>query len=307
MSTAHVEVWLRNSECNLLQDCWRADLVVQSCAGKPLVDTYPEIIDQLKEKYGKPASAKCTADFPLTTDQGGNTLEITVGSGATETLTFSTTIPSQSLVDIYAQMKAFFQKVKVSLDDGIITVTSIEHGPDATMTIGGTSSAVLTWGPITNGYGYTIKSHYYQNAWRIMLYPGGGETLNHIDLEIPPCAYKIWCRVCHGQNEETSMVFQKFQGSKCYGVDLLLPTIKTCAANNVHPAIDKVVYEEFLADDAERVAMLRGLLYVAGIGKQLFQDQLAYRWDEADEKGDADLKDRVEAVQNIAQLLPDCY
>lgn len=303
MSTAHVEVWLRNSECNLLTDCWRADLVIQACTGRYLIDSYPEIIDQLKKKYGKPAFVQCTSAFPLVTDQSGKTLSIQVGTSTAEILTFSA--PAMSLAEIQAQIKGYFKNVEVAIVDGLLTITSLSYGPDAVITLGGDSD--LDWGPITQGSGWTIKTHFYQNAWRIMFYPGNGETLNHIELEIPPCAYKIWCRVCHGQNEETSVVLQKFKGSHCYGVDLLLPTIKTCAAHIVHPIMDKIVYDQFLADDAERVAAFRAVMYGAGIGKQLIIEQLDYRLIEAQEKGDTVLQARVQAVKDLAQLLPECY
>lgn len=299
---SHVEIWLRDAECNLLTDCWRTDLVIQACTGRYLVDSFPEIIDQLKKRYGKPASVRCTSAFPLATDQSGKTLSFTVGTNPAEVLTFTT--PALSLAEVYTQMKAFFQLVDVSIEDDLITVTSKEHGPDASIAIGGTSD--LIWGPITQGSGWTIKKHFYQNAWRIMIYPGSGETLNHIELEIPPCAYRIWTRVCHGANEETSIVLQKFKGCECYGVDLLLPTIKTCSANIVHPIMDRIVQDQFLNDDAERVAMFRGILHNAGIGKQQVVEQLDYRKLEAQEKGDTVLEARVQAVWDLAQLLPEC-
>ena len=299
---SHVEIWLRDAECNLLTDCWRTDLVIQACTGRYLVDSFPEIIEQLQKRYGKPASVRCISPFPLATDQAGQTLSLTVGTNPAEVLTFSA--PALTLAEIYTQMKAFFQLVDVSIEDGLITVTSKEHGPTASITIGGTSS--LVWGPVTNGSGWTIKKHYYQNAWRIMIYPGSGETLNHIELEIPPCAYRICTRVCHGANEETSVVLQKFKGCECYGVDLLLPTIKTCSANIVHPIMDRIVQDQFLNDDAERVAMFRGILHNAGIGKQQVVEQLDYRKLEAQEKGDTDLEARVQAVWDLAQLLPEC-
>ena len=303
MSKAHVEIWLRNAECNLLTDCWRTDLVIQACTGRYLVDSYPQIIDQLKRRYGKPAFAQCVTSFPMATDQGGKTLSFTVGSSSVEQLTFST--PSTTQAEIFAQIKAAFQNVEISITDGLLTVTSKEYGPDATLVIGGDSD--LIWGPITHGSGWTVKKHFYQNAWRIMIYPGNNEMLNHIELDIPPCAYKIWTRVCHGQNEETSVVLQKFIGCECYGVDLLLPALKTCSANIVHPLMDRVVNEQILADDADRLAVFRGIINVAGLGKQAVIEQLNYRIQEAQDKDDPDLQARVQAVYDLAQNLPDCY
>lgn len=51
MSRAKLNIWLRYSNCNLITDCWRTDLVVKSCCGSYLVDTDSTIIDQLREKY----------------------------------------------------------------------------------------------------------------------------------------------------------------------------------------------------------------------------------------------------------------
>lgn len=303
MSTAHVEIWLRNSKCDLLKDCWRTDLVIQACTGAYLVEVYPEIIDQLKKRYGKPASVQCTSEFPLSTDQSGKTLSVTVGTGTSEDLVF--TSPATSLAEIHAQMKAFFQKVDVNiLVDGFLTVISKEHGPDVTLSISGDSD--LAWGPIIQGSGWQIKKHFYQNAWRIMIYPGNGETLNHIELEIPPCAYKLWTRVCHGANEETSVAMHKFKGSTCHTVNLLLPTLKTCAAHVAHPLMDYVVHNQALENDDNRVAVLRGVLYGAGMDKQKFIEQLDYRMLEAQEDNNNELEGRIQAVRYLAEILPGC-
>lgn len=303
MGVAHLNVWLRNAECNPLDSCWRTDLVIQACTGKYVVDSYPEIIDQLKERYGTPAYVQCTGAFPLATDQTGKTLSFQVGTATVETLTF--TSPAMTLTEVYAQMKAFFTNVVVDIDDDILCVTSKEYGPDAQLTIGGDSD--LVWGPIRQGAGWQIKKHYYQGAWRIMFYPGGGKTFNHIEVDIPPGCYRIWTRVCHGNNEETSVVMINVRCDETACVNLLLPTVKTCSAHIVHPLMDKVVHEQFLLDDAERLLPFRALMWGGGLGKADIQNQLNYRMDEAVDKGDQALQDRIQAVIDLAELLPECY
>jgi hypothetical protein len=303
MGTTRLNIWIRNAECNLIETCWRTDLVVQACTGKYLVDSYPEIIDQLQLRYGTPAHVKCTTGFPLGTDQSGRTVSFQVGTAAAETLTFSA--PAMTLAQIYAQMAAFFTNVVVDIDDGVLCVTSRAAGPDAQLTVGGDCD--LTWGPVRQGAGWKILKHYYQGAWRIMLYPGGSKTLNHIEMDVPPGCYRLWTRVCHGNNEETSVVMVNARCAEHHCVNLLLPTVKTCAAHLIHPLMDRVVFEQFLVDDAERVLPFRALMWGAGLGKAEVQAQLAYRYQEAVEKGDAALQDRIAAVQALAQLLPECY
>lgn len=302
MGTARLNIWLRNSECQLLTSCWRTDLVIQTCSNTPIKDSYPEIIDQLKMRYSQPGYVQCISDFPLMVNQSGKTLAITVGSSTTETLTFAS---AMTLVECYAQIKAFFKNVDVSLFGNTITLTTIDRGPGATIMIGGDCD--LVWGPIVNGSGYTITSHYYQNAWRLMLYPGGGKTLNHIIADIPPGCYKVWTRVCHGNNEETSMVMANAKCDDHLCVNLLLPVVKTCSAQLLHPMMDQIVHQQFLLDDAERLLPFRALMWAAGIGREDVIAQLDYRIQEAQDKGDTELEARIIAVKNLALLLPACY
>lgn len=51
MSYAKLNIWLRYVDCSLITDCWRTDLVINSCCGEPVVDQDPTIIDQLRERY----------------------------------------------------------------------------------------------------------------------------------------------------------------------------------------------------------------------------------------------------------------
>lgn len=304
MGTGHMNIWLRNANCDLLTGCWRTDLVVQSCGSNAyLVDVFPEILSQLKNRYAYPATAKTDNAFPLSTDQAGRTLTIQVGTEAAQSHIF--TAPAQGIDEIYAQLKNNFTNCTFEIKDNEIHVESVDRGPQAVLTFSGDSDLIFT--ALMPGSGYTIKKHYYQSAWRIMLFPGNGQTLNHIELDVPPGCYKIWTRVCHGNNEETSVAQVGICCDSHACVNLLLPALKVCAAHIVHPIMDKIVNDQLLMDDAERLIPFRAIMEVAGLNKQAIIDQLDYRIEEAQDKGDTELEARINAVKNLAQLLNDCY
>lgn len=303
MGTAHANIWIRNVNCDLLTDVWRTDLVIRACTGSYLVNIFPEILDQLKKRYAKPASVTDITVYSSLTDQGGKTLGLQIGTAPVQNLVF--TAPAVTVEQICAQMQAFFTDVNIKIVDGHIVIETKDRGPSATIAISG--DCELVWGPIVQGSGYVIKTHYYQGDQRIMLMPPSGEHINHIEVDIPPGCYKVWTRVCHGANEETSIQMINVRCGEEVCVNLLLPQVKTCSAQVLHPAMDKIVYEQALADIDERLVAFRGLMYVAQIGKQDVLNQLAYRREEAVDKDDPELIARVDAVINLAQLLPDCY
>jgi len=51
MSYGKLNIWIRYSDCRLITDCWRTDLVIKTCGGEPLVDMDPTIIEQLRVRY----------------------------------------------------------------------------------------------------------------------------------------------------------------------------------------------------------------------------------------------------------------
>lgn len=305
MGTTHLNVYFRNSLCKLLTNCWMADLVVNSCDGTPLYDVFPEIIDQLKNRYAKPASVTEFTQFPLATDQSGLTLQVTVGTGAMQTLTFSS--PAQSFVEIYGQMKGYFNDCEVVLNDGHMSIVTKDKGPYATLTIGGTCD--LDWGPITQGSGYAIGTRYYMDAYRINITPSAGEYINHIEMDIPNGCYKIWSRCCFGDNEETSVVMLPIEDcGGCRTVNLLLPQITTCSKYVLHPMIDRVVndFQAVFPLDADKVTILKALAYTGGLGREGVLEQLNIRKQDAIAIERTDLEARVDAVIAIAQQLPQC-
>lgn len=206
MGLAHLNVWVRNRNCDLLTDMWRTDLVIQACTGTYLVDVWPEILTQLQTRYPN----------------------------------------------------------------------------------------------------YTILNHFYQGAQRIMLMPPVGTFFNHIEIDIPPGCYKVWTRCCHGQNEETSLQLISPRCGEEACVNLLLPTLKICAQAIVHPLIDHIVVQGAFPAVADRLTILKGVMYAGDIGRALLLEQLQYRLSEAVAKGDTALQARVNAVIAIADQLPAC-
>ncbi len=299
MGTAKLNIWLRNVNCEPLVDVWRTDLVIQLCSGSYLVNVWPEIVDQLKRRYATPAWAESMQPFP-SLDQGGKTVVLTL-NGVAQTLTF--TAPVLTLDEAYAQMAACFTGCTITRADGRLRIEGAGRGPTETITVGGTAD--IDW--ITgNGGGYRILSHFYQGAQRIMLMPPAGQRVNHIEAEIPPGCYKIWTRVCHGANEETSLQMVAVRCGEEACVNLLLPTVKTCAAGVLFPAIDHILYNGALQDQEQRLVALRAFQYVAQLAKADVVNMAEYRYQEAVEKGDTALQARAAAVQALAALLPEC-
>jgi hypothetical protein len=92
----------------------------------------------------------------------------------------------------------------------------------------------------------------------------------------------------------------------CNIINLLLPTIKTCSAGVIHPLVDKIVYEGALADVEERLVAVKAIMFGANMGKQDLINQLTTRLADVTEYDDTTLIGRVQAVQALVDLLPDC-
>lgn len=303
MGTSRLNIWFRGANCDLLTNVWRTDLVIQACTGTYLVNIYP-LVDQLRKRYSTQGKVVDISDWPLTTDQADKKLELIIGGGATQSVTFTT--PAQTLEEIFGQLDGKFTGCKILAEDRHLKVVTDAYGPSATIEIGSGTDCDIAWDLVKNGSGWTVDSHYYQGAQRIKIVPPSGEYVNHVDVDVPPGCYKIWTRVCHGNNEETSlqMVNPKCGDEVC--VNLLLPTLRTCSAGVLHPLMDEIVYKQALADDEQRIAVFRGVMFGAQVAKQEVINQLDYRLLEAQEKQDSELEARVNAVIALANQLPEC-
>ena len=51
MSYARLNIWIRYSDCRLITDCWRTDLVIKTCGGEPLVNMDPTVLEKLRAEY----------------------------------------------------------------------------------------------------------------------------------------------------------------------------------------------------------------------------------------------------------------
>jgi hypothetical protein len=304
MSNALLNIHLKNKNGNPLANCWRADMAIQMGDGAFLAsdDVYPEIIGQLKKRYAEDAWVTDCTDWPLVTDQGGNTITAQVGTEALETCNLVS--PALTAEDIYPQLKTTFKNCTVSLINGRLHLSSKDRGPTVTITIGGTATDVL-WNQPVPGSGYRIFTHYYQGAWRIGLQPPHGETLNHIECEVPPGSYIVWVRVCHGNNEETSAFQAVARCGDDVCINLLLPHLKTCSAQVLHPLMDLLVNEQLMANDEDRLKVLQGIMKGAQVAKQEVLAQADWRIQEAVDGDKPELEARANATKLLYLMLPE--
>jgi len=304
MGTSHLNVIMRDYNCVPITNCWLLDLAVQFCNGTPLYDVFP-IIDQLKDRYSASAVAKDLTTYSSLLDQTGNTLEVTVNGGTMQSLTF--TAPAVTQGDIYTQIKnRNFTDCKVYLQDGRIVIETNEKGPNTSLSLGGTCD--LIWA-LEQGAGYDISTRYYHGAYRIKIQPPSGQFINHVEMDVPVGCYKIWARVCHGKNEETSKVMQVIGNcGECFTVDLLLPEVMNCAQDIIYPFGEKVANDmlQIVPEFNDRVVVLKAMAYVANLSREQILVELADRKQDALDINRTDLAARVDALLMVAQALPQC-
>lgn len=302
MGTSRLNVWVRDKNCVPLTDCWRLDLVVQTCGGSYLVDFYSKILDQLSSRYGKPATVKSIETWPVT-DQGGNTVEITFDSGTPQTVNLTT--PATTIEQIVNQINGQITSKPASIVDGQILLVGQSKGYQSTISVGGT--AAIAWGTAVQGEGFVIKKlANYQGATRISIRPPSGEYINHVELDVPPGCYRVWARCCFGRNEETNIVMVNVRCDEHACVNLLLNAVSTCANHLIHPFMDVVVNQANFDAEGQIVPMIQGMLKVGIQAKQNLLDQVDQRVIEAQEKGDTELEARLANVRAAVVLVPDC-
>jgi hypothetical protein len=303
MGTSHLNILLRDHLCTPITDCWMLDLAVQLCNGTPLYDVFP-IVHQLKDRYSYAAVVKDLSEYPLVTDQAGTTLQITVSGGSMEELTF--TAPAMTQSQIFTQIKnRNFTGCKVYIQDGRIVIETNDKGPEVTLSIGGSNS--IGWAPVEQGAGYRISTRYYHSAYRINILPPSGQYINHIEMDVPVGCYKVFGRVCHGKNEDTSKVMQVIENcGECYTANLLLPEVMNCSRDVIYPLMHKLLDYQGLPDIADRAKVLQGIAYVANLPREQILVELADRKQDALDIDRTDLAAQVDLIIAIAQLLPQC-
>lgn len=202
MSYAKLNIWLRYADCSLITDCWRTDLVINSCCGEAVVDQDPTIIEKLKTKY--------------------------------------------------------------------------------------------------EGYDEVLV-HNYEGESRIKLRPGGGDHLNHIEVEVPPGCYIIWTRVCYRGNEETNkvMVIVGCDDEGC--VNLLLDPVETCTNNAFYPIMERLIEIGIPKRDLQIVA--KGLMVVAEKPKRAIVAELDQRLNDVKVLKDPGLLKTIGAIKEVVKVM----
>lgn len=305
MGTSHLNIWLRDHNCTLFNSCWMLDLAVQLCNGATLYDLFP-LVEQLKERYSKPAIVMDCTDYSTIGDQIGKSLEVTVDGGTVQTYNFTTS--TTTLKEIYDLIKTYFSGVTVKLKNGHITITTDSAGWGSSLVIGGTCDIV--WDTIEQGSGYKISTRWYRNAYRINFRPKSGEFINHVEMDIPTGCYKIFARACHRNNEDTSTVMKVIDTcGTCHTADLLLPEFRQCAGGIIHPFVERVVndYQVLVKEDADKILVFAAVAMAANLSREQIQAELAERRQDAIDMGLTDLVPRIDAVIAIANQLPQCY
>lgn len=145
----------------------------------------------------------------------------------------------------------------------------------------------------------------YQGETRVSVTPPAGSFIHHLEVDIPPGCYKVWCRVCHGANEETNkvMVIVRCGDEAC--INLLLDSSNTCGKEIWHPGAMHVVDRGFLVEEEIKPYFKLGM-DVAYVQKAQIVQQLNERIVEAQEKGDTELQAKIQSVLDIVNSMPDC-
>lgn len=303
MGLSRMNIWLRDANCTPMTTVWRADLAIITCGGKYLVDFYPEILKQLSDRYGTVAYVDDLTNYPIT-DQTGLTEFVTIGTTAQQTVNFSS--PATNAAEIANQMNSQLTGCEVKVVDGRVRIITDDQGPEATITVGG-GTCSLVWGVPIQGTGYRVRKLVnYQNATRISIQPPAGQMINHIELDVPPGCYKVWCRCCFGNNEETNKVMVNLCCDDHACVNLLLNAVKTCTEDLIHPAFDRVVNDANYQIEEEIVPFMKQMMWLGVKSKATLVAQLNERLIEAQDKGDTELEARINAVLTIVNTLPDC-
>lgn len=150
------------------------------------------------------------------------------------------------------------------------------------------------------------KEPMYWGHTRIRFRPPAGTYVQEIEIDIPPNSYKVWCRCCFGGNEETNINRVIGECGDHVPCRLLLNSLGTCAGHIAIPLLHAVVKEQALHDDVERVALAKGVLWGANMGRDVFIQQLQQQRLAAVYKNDTILIAEIDNVIALANQIPAC-
>ncbi|PNX52087.1 MAG: hypothetical protein BV456_00650 [Thermoplasmata archaeon M8B2D] len=322
MSTGTFDLWIKGRTGKLLKS-WMVDFALQRCnaSGEWLVDFYPEVIPQLKERYAKPAIARDITNYSSLTDQATNTLELvfdgfktdentasaTYGKGIaySETRSITFVAPASTPQQIACQIKsAMSDMAHISVVDGQILIETIDRGPDTKLSFGASNNCNLKF-CFADGMGWRVHWRNYVGAKRINIWPGSGKTINHFEVDVPPGEYLMWCRCCHEGNEETNQRYTLIKCGDHTCENLILSTIDVCGKNDWFPMADHVVNGGLIQLEADKIAFLKGMKYVANIEKASMQANLQLRLIDAALSPETGLETRINAILAIVDQLPE--
>lgn len=114
--------------------------------------------------------------------------------------------------------------------------------------------------------------------------PSGGpftQSINHIQLDVPPGCYKIKARVCFKRNEETSEHLSIVSCGAHDCVHLLVPEVMTCGKDIVHPGAVEGIIRYIPHEDVK--GFVRVININGNLGIENIKNEAIARLNEADE------------------------
>jgi hypothetical protein len=137
---------------------------------------------------------------------------------------------------------------------------------------------------------------------RIMLYPGGGGHVYHIEVDVPPGCYVVWTRICYRGNEETNKVMVIVGCGDEVCVNLLLDAVETCAKNDIYPFLEDAVDKKVPKRDLKVVAKV--LMDIADKPKAEALVELNQRLKDAKDIKDTGLEKAIGTLVEVVKGTP---
>jgi hypothetical protein len=148
-----------------------------------------------------------------------------------------------------------------------------------------------------------VLVHDYQGERRIMLYPGGGRHLFHVEVDVPPGCYVVWTRICYGRNEETNKVMVVVGCGDEACVSLLLDDVRTCSKQLLHPLLERGALANLPRRELQVAAGV--LMAVAEMPKKQVLAELGERLEHVELRRDPRLREVTGSIMDMVKGLPD--